>query len=251
MTDQGSSLLRIQGSSRLAFGATTVALVALASGGTALLVNQGSASLGSPTSLPAGSLLPDPGATDPTPVVVERAPGTALLLDPSERALRDALGLRPQPGRRILTVPLVAFYPGPTAAAAALFGPAVPLSVAPLVVVPWVLGVPDVPPTVLVPPVVVPPVALPPVPAPPVVVPPVVVPPAVVPPAHGSHSPRPTIPPVVAPPVRVVDPLITGPSAGGKGNKGGKGNGANKDDIHTGDKHKGGKHAAPKGRHTR
>ena len=236
MTDQGSSLLRIQGSSRLAFGATTVALVALASGGTALLVNQGSASLGSPTSLPAGSLLPDPGATDPTPVVVERAPGTALLLDPSERALRDALGLRPQPGRRFLTVPLVALYPGPTAAAAALFGPAVPLSDVPLVVVPAVLGVPDVPPTVLVPPDVAPPV---------------VAPPAVVPPAHGSHSPWPTIPPVVAPPVPVVDPLITGPSAGGKGNKGGKGNGANKDDRHTGDKHKGGKHAAPKGRHTR
>lgn len=241
MTDQGSSLLRIQGSSRLAFGATTVALVALASGGTALLVNQGSASLGSPTSLPAGSLLPDAGATDSTHVVVERAPGTALLLDPSERALRDALGLRPQPGRRTLTVPLVAFYPGPTPAAPALFGPAVPPSDFPLVVVPAVLGVPEVPPTVLVPPDVVPPV----------VAPPVVAPPVVVPPAHGSHSPRPTIPPVVAPPVPVVDPLITGPSAGGKGHKGGKGNGANKDDIHTGDKHKGGKHAAPKGRHTR
>ena len=241
MTDQGSSLLRIQGSSRLAFGATTVALVALASGGTALLVNQGSASLGSPTSLPAGSLLPDAGATDSTHVVVERAPGTALLLDPSERALRDALGLRPQPGRRTLTVPLVAFYPGPTPAAPALFGPAVPPSDFPLVVEPAVLGVPEVPPTVLVPPDVVPPV----------VAPPVVAPPVVVPPAHGSHSPRPTIPPVVAPPVPVVDPLITGPSAGGKGNKGGKGNGANKDDIHTGDKHKGGKHAAPKGRHTR
>ena len=241
MTDQGSSLLRIQGSSRLAFGATTVALVALASGGTALLVNQGSASLGSPTSLPAGSLLPDAGATDPTHVVVERAPGTALLLDPSERALRDALGLRPQPGRRTLTVPLVAFYPGPTPAAPALFGPAVPPSDVPLVVGPVVLGVPEVPPTVLVPPDVVPPV----------VAPPVVVPPAVVPPAHDSHSPRPTIPPVVAPPVPVVDPLITGPSAGGKGNKGGRGNDANKDDIHTGDKHKGGKHAAPKGRHTR
>ena len=241
MTDQGSSLLRIQGSSRLAFGATTVALVAIASGGTALLVNQGSASLGSPTSLPAGSLLPDAGATDPTHVVVERAPGTALLLDPSERALRDALGLRPQPGRRTLTAPLVAFYPGPTPAAPALFGPAVPPSDVPLVVVPAVLGVPEVPPTVLVPPDV----------GPPVVVPPVVVPPAVVPPAHGSHSPGPTIPPVVAPPVPVVDPLITGPSAGGKGNKGGKANGANKDDIHTGHKHKGGKHAAPKGRHTR
>lgn len=241
MTDQGSSLLRIQGSSRLAFGATTVALVAIASGGTALLVNQGSASLGSPTSLPAGSLLPDAGATDSTHVVVERAPGTALLLDPSERALRDALGLRPQPGRRTLTAPLVAFYPGPTPAAPALFGPAVPSSDVPLVVVPAVLGVPEVPPTVLVPPDV----------GPPVVVPPVVVPPAVVPPAHGSHSPGPTIPPVVAPPVPVVDPLITGPSAGGKGNKGGKANGANKDDIHTGHKHKGGKHAAPKGRHTR
>ena len=246
MTDQGSSLLRIQGSSRLAFGATTVALVAIASGGTALLVNQGSASLGSPTSLPAGSLLPDAGATDPTHVVVERAPGTALLLDPSERALRDALGLRPQPGRRTLTAPLVAFYPGPTPAAPALFGPAVPPSDVPLVVVPAVLGVPEVSPTVLVPPDVGPPVVVP-----PVVVPPVVVPPAVVPPAHGSHSPGPTIPPVVAPPVPVVDPLITGPSAGGKGIKGGKANGANKDDIHTGHKHKGGKHAAPKGRHTR
>lgn len=250
MTDQGSSLLRIQSSSRLAFGATTVALVALASGGTALLVNQGSASLGSPTSLPVGSLLPDVGATDPTLVVVERAPGTALPLDPSEQALRDALRVRPQPGRRSLIAPLVALFPEPTPTAP-VFGPAVPPADVPVVVVPAVLGGPEAPPKVVVPPVVVPPV----------VVPPDVVPPVVLPPAHGSHSPRPTTPPVVVPPVPVVDPLISDPGGNGKGGKDGKDNRGDKHDQYEGDKHdgdkgeadkhRGGKHAASKGRHAR
>ncbi len=237
MADQGSSLLRIQASSRLAFGATTVALVALASGGTATLVNQGSASLGSPTSLPAGALLPDVGATDYAPVVVERAPGTAVPLDPSEQALRDALAHRPQPGRRTLTVPLVALNPGPTPAVRALFGPALPpVDMPPVAAPPPVEAVPEVPPTD-------PPSTIPDVVARPPTVPPVVVPL----PAHVPHAPRPTLPAVVVPPVPVVEPLISDPSDNSNQNHGHEQNA----DQHQADRHKGGKHAAPKGRHAR
>ncbi len=261
MTDQGSSLLRIQASSRLAFGATTVALVALASGGTAVLVSHGSTIQGSPTSLPAGSLLPDAGATDHAPIVVERAPGTATPLDPSEQALRDALGYRSQPGRRTLTVPLVALNPTP--AVPAIFGPALPpVDLLPVAAPagPTLPGVPvpvDVPP--VVPPVVVPPVVGPPVVVPPVIGPPVV-PPLVTPPAHVPHTPRPTpkpvpsptVPPVVVPPVPVEDPLISDPSGKGKRNHGHEQNADQpKGGKHEADQPKGGKHAASKGRHAR
>ncbi len=108
-----SHLLRLHRNSRLAFGATTAALVTLASGGTAVLVNHGASGLSSATSLPQGGLLPDGGSAgsvvlDP-PVV--SAPDTvvrAVVPDDTERALRAALNQRTQPGRRTLTVPLVA-----------------------------------------------------------------------------------------------------------------------------------------------
>ena len=116
----GSALLRVQGTSRLAFGATTAALVTLASGGTALLVNQGASSMTSPTALPAGSILPDSGSAFGA-IVVDRAAGSfgakpvlaktaakvTAPVDATVAALRKALGQRPQPGKRTLTVPLV------------------------------------------------------------------------------------------------------------------------------------------------
>ncbi len=108
----GSALLRVQASSKLAFGATTVALVALASSGTAVLVNHGTSSMAGPTALPGGALLPD-GGSSTSSVVVDRAPGTygtktaAAKVDPTVKALRAALAQRAKPGKRSLIAPLV------------------------------------------------------------------------------------------------------------------------------------------------
>jgi hypothetical protein len=112
-----SRLLRVQGTSRLAFGATTAALVTLASGGTAVLVASSTHGVGSPTSLPAGSLPPDASPTSPG-VVVDRPAGEQPVVAPpagshdeTEHALRQALAQRPVPGRRTLTAPLVPVTP--------------------------------------------------------------------------------------------------------------------------------------------
>jgi hypothetical protein len=117
----GSPLLKVQGSSKLAFGATTAALVALASGGTAVLVTHATRG-SSPTSLPAGALPLDPGlggdsivigtVGGTTPAQPVQQP-TAPSVDPTEQAIADALGQRPQPGKRTLTAPLLP-VPTPT-----------------------------------------------------------------------------------------------------------------------------------------
>lgn len=105
--------LRVQSTSKLAFGATTVALVVLASSGTAILVDKGIPSLAGPTALPGGS--PRTGSTAGGPVVVDRAAGTVLGLgkpapvvapDATVRALRDALLQRPGTGPRTVVAPL-------------------------------------------------------------------------------------------------------------------------------------------------
>lgn len=183
----GSALLRVQGSSKLAFGATTAALVTLASGGTALLVSHGTASLSSPTALPGGLFLPDRGSTAGSgAVVVERAPGTmdaapvVAPVDPTEQALLDALAERPKPGRRILTAPLVDLVDlvdrvdGTTTTPVVGAPPVTPPVLPPPDVTP-----PDVTPPVVTPPVITPPVVTPPVISPPVVTPPVITPPVI------------------------------------------------------------------------
>jgi hypothetical protein len=191
----GSGLLKVHGTSRLAFGATTAALVTLASGGTAVLVAHGTGHVSSPTSLP-GGLLPDTGS-QAGDVIVDRAPGTAAPEvdgDATARALRDALARRAPTGRRILTVPLV--HLGGTTDVGVPGLPHVP-SVP--VVTPPVVAPPVLKPPVVTPPVVVPPVVVPPVVTPPVVTPPVVTPPVVTPPVAR--------PPVVGPPVRIPSPI--------------------------------------------
>lgn len=149
----GSTLLRVQATSKLAFGATTAALVTLASGGTAVLVSHGTGSMARPTSLPAGATLPDVGSGAGA-VVVGRAAGAppaapSVAQDPTVQALKDALAQRPEPGPRTLVVPLLQLVPP-----ASVVGPDVP-------------------------PVLEPPVQAPPRGRPPVVVPPVAGPPAV------------------------------------------------------------------------
>lgn len=187
-----SGLLRVQGTSKLAFGATTAALVTLASGGTAVLVAHGTSRSTSATSLPQGAWAVDAG-TAPATVVVDRVAGTfgaqPVLADPTEQALRDALGQRPEPGRRTLTVPLVPIVGG---GGGAVQGPTIEL--------PDVPALPGVPP-VIGPPAVSPPVVTPPVVGPPVVKPPVVKPPVIVvpPPVHVPRVPLPVVPPVVQP----------------------------------------------------
>ena len=98
-----SALLKVQGSSKLAFGATTAALVTLASGGTAVLVTRVAHSVTSPTELPAGAL-PLDAAPPPGSLVVEHPAGTSTPptrpVDATERALHQALTARPTtPGR--------------------------------------------------------------------------------------------------------------------------------------------------------
>ena len=70
-----AAVLRVQGPSRLAFGATTLALVTLASLSTAALVKEGTAPAPGRPSLPLGALPPAVSA-GPGAVVVERAPGS-------------------------------------------------------------------------------------------------------------------------------------------------------------------------------
>jgi hypothetical protein len=109
-----SALLKVQGSSKLAFGATTAALVTLASGGTAVLVTRVAHSVTSPTELPSGALPPD-AAAPPGSLVVEHPAGTATPpsqpVDATERALHKALTARPTTPRRTLTAPLVPLPP--------------------------------------------------------------------------------------------------------------------------------------------
>lgn len=149
-----SSHLRVQASSKLAFGATTAALVTLASGGTALLVNHGTTAMTTATSLPSGSLLRD-AASAAGPVVVDRAPGTfaepaPANTDQTERALRAALADRPPVGRRTLTAPLVLLHevtvPAPVVQVPPVVVPAVQVPAAvPGVHVPHTPHVPSVP----------------------------------------------------------------------------------------------------------
>lgn len=122
--EQGSRLLRVQGSSRFAFGATTAALVTLASGGTAALVAHGTAGVSTPTSLPGALLAEAPGAA--RPVVVDRVPGTSpappavAAPDRTVEALREALVASPSASPRTLVAPLVALTGGPRVTVPAL-----------------------------------------------------------------------------------------------------------------------------------
>jgi len=109
-----SALLKVQGTSKLAFGATTAALVTLASGGTAVLVSHVAHSVTSPTGLPAGALPPGT-STSAAGLVVERPAGSptpsSQPVDPTERALHAALTARKQAPKRTLTAPLVPLTP--------------------------------------------------------------------------------------------------------------------------------------------
>ncbi len=176
-----AGMLRVRGTSKLAFGATTAALVTLASGGTAVLVAHGTSTMYGPTALPIGGLLVDSGSGA---VVVDRPPGTygAVPAAPTtEQALSAALAQRAPVGRRTLTVPLVDLNAGTPAPAGGLQVPGV---------------TPQVPSLPAVKPPVVPPVTIPPVVTVPVVVPPVLTPPLVpvVPPVHAPRVPVPAVP---------------------------------------------------------
>lgn len=129
-----SALVKVHKSSRLAFGATTAALVTLASGGTAVLVANATHGVSTPTSLPPGALPPD-AAASPDGLVVDKPAGTATPaapVDPTERAIHDALTARHTP-RRTLIAPLVPLAPGvppavpdvPDAVDAPVIGPVV------------------------------------------------------------------------------------------------------------------------------
>lgn len=103
---------RVLNSPRLGFGVTTVALVALASGGTGLLVAQGTKQL-----QPEAPQLAAPRTSTPParPVVVDRAPGSLLLppalVDGTARAIHRALVPAPRQARRTVTAPLVPASP--------------------------------------------------------------------------------------------------------------------------------------------
>jgi hypothetical protein len=148
--------LRVQSSSKLAFGMTTAALVTLASGGTAVLVAHGTSGVTSATSLPAGALPHDAGSA-PASVVVDGVVG-GLVPAPAaprtaEQILREALSLRPEPGPRVLTVPLVALPP--VTGLVVDDGTGLPVTLPTAVPTPAPTGAP------LLPPVVLPPVDLP------------------------------------------------------------------------------------------
>jgi hypothetical protein len=149
---------------RLVLGASTLSLVVLASGGTAVLVNHGARQLQHPPlSAPVPIAGPRPG---PSPLVVHRSPGSALF-GPSRPVRHQVV-----PVPAAVQLPHVARPVVPPVA-----GP--PVVVAPPVVVPPVVE----------PPVVEPPVVEPPVVEPPVVEPPVVEPPVVAePPAAERHT---------------------------------------------------------------
>lgn len=143
----GSTLLRVQASSKLAFVATTAALVTLASGGTAVLVSHGTGGLSRPSALRAGSPLTDPDAGTGA-VVVERAPGTYA---PTPAAPLVAAGRTAQalPGSPVSLVPAgsptrslpVAVPDGSQAGVPQL--PLVPVGPPPVAVLP--VQLPDVP----------------------------------------------------------------------------------------------------------
>ena len=198
MTDPNTAppslTLRVQGTSKLAFGATTAALITLASGGTALVVAHGtSVRPSSPTALPHGTLFTD-GAVGGGAVVVDRVPGTygvphaatrpLAKLDATEAALKAALAQRPPPGRRTLVAPLV-LLPAPPSTTP---GPGVTPPVGPIVV-----------PTVG--PIVVPPVSLP-------------LDPPTIPPLHVPHVPGPTTGPGTGPTTGPGTGPTTGPVTG-------------------------------------
>ncbi|MGZ6826131.1 MAG: hypothetical protein ACXVGH_05015 [Mycobacteriales bacterium] len=134
MSSEQGLPLRVQGSSRFAFGATTAALITLASGGTAVLVAHGTPSASAPTSLPGGLLAEAPG--DGGPVVVARPPGVPVP-DPTVEALREALVRAPSTGPRTLVAPLVAL--------------SAPLPSVPSPALPVVLSLPLPPPVLPVP----------------------------------------------------------------------------------------------------
>ena len=148
--------LRVQSSSKLAFGMTTAALVTLASGGTAVLVAHGTSGITSATSLPAGALPHDAGSA-PASVVVDGVVGGVVTAPAAPRAaeqiLREALSLRPEPGPRVLTVPLVALPPDTGLVLGD--GTGLPVTLPTAVPTPAPTGGP------LLPPVVLPPVDLP------------------------------------------------------------------------------------------
>ncbi|HUR51609.1 MAG TPA: hypothetical protein VMZ11_05760 [Mycobacteriales bacterium] len=140
--------------SRIGFGVTTVALVALASASTGVLVSHGTRQLephAPQASVPLALPRPAP------PVVVDRAPGS---LAPVPAVHRPADLPAPVQGPPVVVLPV--------------------LPVAPAVV-------PVVEPPVVEPPVVEPPVVAPPVIEPPVIEPPVVKPPTGKPPVFTPH----------------------------------------------------------------
>ena len=141
MTDGSSSPRRVLHGSRLGFGVTTAALIAVASAGTGLLVTRGTNQL-----QPSTGRVPPPLAASPqpVPVLVDRAPGSLVA-----------------PVRQVPTTP--PHRPAP-ASVPRLPGTSVELP-------------PTAPPEV--PPVVVPPVVAPPVVAPPPAEPPPVLGPSV------------------------------------------------------------------------
>jgi hypothetical protein len=147
VADGPSLPARVLQNPRVGFGVTTVALVALASTGTGLLVAHGTKQLQPPPVIS----LPTPAVEAGPPVLVPRAPGT----------------LRPPVAR-------------PVVAPRVVVPAAQPLPVLEPVPAPT----PDVTP-VVEPPVVEPPVVPPPVVEPPVVPPPVVEPPVVSPDVKG------------------------------------------------------------------
>jgi hypothetical protein len=134
-----SGLLKVQGSSKLAFGATTAALVTLASGGTAVLVSHVAHSVTTPTGLPGGTRPPDVAASTDGLVVAHPAgttTPTARPVDRTERALHDALTARHQAPRRTLTAPLVPLTPEPPTVQPPVTPPVAPPVVPPVVVAP-------------------------------------------------------------------------------------------------------------------
>jgi hypothetical protein len=122
---------RILQSPKVGLGVTTAALVALATGGTTLLLTHGTRDLRTPAPVTAA---PQPSAVPRSPVVVDRAPGS-ISLPPSRPVV-----VRPVAQQPAVAVPAV---------------PAPPVEVP--VVTPPVQGPPVTPP-VVVPPVVPPPV---------------------------------------------------------------------------------------------
>ncbi|MFN2536943.1 MAG: hypothetical protein ABR549_02180 [Mycobacteriales bacterium] len=151
-----SGLLKVQGSSKLAFGATTAALVTLASGGTAVLVAHAVRGVTSPTSLPPGALPPD-DSIGTEGLVVDYPAGTPTtparpVVDRTAQALQDALTAQSRSRRRTITAPLVPVAPAlprgvPTAAPLPRTPPDTPRDTPPAVTPPRGGGAPVTAPT--------------------------------------------------------------------------------------------------------